>query len=655
MNQLISLTKNKNFTLKLILLFLLLVLPWTVNNSADDLKAQEITDDLSFYQINTCEFSLMEIIIENPKVAYQKHFKLRPNHYSSYQCFGTVTGIDRIGNTFFIAIGTNALIGIILKSLALLICFSLIKTHEGHINFLSRKYNSILFLSSIFLTYGIYAEKRFYSKSLYFLNLEQLSSYLILFAFIFFVTFLCLEFVNNRFENIINFFPFMFLFVAVIGGLNLHIYTFIFTIFGVYSLFEKHKNIYIYLSLLLIGPLFWIINSNKYNYTLDLDKIVGFSSSSMNLHSTIYWSILFFLTINGLHTLIKKNIQNINLELIKNNFLITSFLVVFFGLLGANATLFNFLNFYYFGQNKTGMNTLNVVDGNAWRGFFPSAETIGEFYGLSILLYVLFFIKNRKNISKLEILFIGVTLFGLIKSNNASAFILLAIFSLIYYVSRNKEYKKKIILSSGVVSVLFFAYLAFQGSIYSLEFTNSKIVQDALYYKNDYQQSSFLTHIQGENAQISKLIIGLISTVSFYINRSILWGLFFARYNPSIYEFLFGTGPLNLSKHYSEIGVSNYDAVRNDTKNFALETFLLPHSSLLNILLYFGLIGVLIISINFFRIVIKREYIDKIIFYPLIYLVINFIKGDSILYLPSFVLILFFLVVANCSLNKAKD
>ena len=137
MNQLISLTKNKNFTLKLILLFLLLVLPWTVNNSADDLK--EITDDLSFYQINTCEFSLMEIIIENPKVAYQKHFKLRPNHYSSYQCFGTVTGIDRIGNTFFIAIGTNALIGIILKSLSLLLCFSLIKTHERHINFLSRK------------------------------------------------------------------------------------------------------------------------------------------------------------------------------------------------------------------------------------------------------------------------------------------------------------------------------------------------------------------------------------------------------------------------------------------------------------------------------------------------------------------------------------
>ena len=92
---------------------------------------------------------------------------------------------------------------------------------------------------------------------------------------------------------------------------------------------------------------------------LDLDKIVGFSSSSMDIHSTTYWSIIFFLTFNGLHTLIKKNLQNINLELIKNKFLITSFLVVVFGLLGANATLFNFLNFYYFGQNKTGMNRNN--------------------------------------------------------------------------------------------------------------------------------------------------------------------------------------------------------------------------------------------------------------------------------------------------------
>ena len=109
----------------------------------------------------------------------------------------------------------------------------------------------------------------------------------------------------------------------------------------------------------------------------------------------------------------------------------------------------------------------------------------------------------------------------------------------------------------------------------------------------------------------------------------ILWGLFFARYNPSIYEFLLGTGPLNLSKHYSEIGVSNYDAIRNDTKNFALETFLLPHSSLLNMLLYFGLIGVLVISIYIFRIITKRKNMACSSYCPIICTIFSIKKNKN--------------------------
>ena len=68
MNDLIALTKNKHFLFKLILLLLFIVLPWSLNNSSDELNAQEITDDLSFYQINTCEFSLIEVLIENLKL-----------------------------------------------------------------------------------------------------------------------------------------------------------------------------------------------------------------------------------------------------------------------------------------------------------------------------------------------------------------------------------------------------------------------------------------------------------------------------------------------------------------------------------------------------------------------------------------------------------
>ena len=82
---------------------------------------------------------------------------------------------------------------------------------------------------------------------------------------------------------------------------------------------------------------------------------------------------------------------------------------------------------------------------------------------------------------------------------------------------------------------------------------------------------------------------------------------------------------------------------------------MLPHSSLLNILLYFGLLGVLISSVHIFKIILDRDSVDSLIFYPLMYLLINYIKSDSILYLPSFVLIFFFLTAAKHKINKAKD
>ena len=85
--------------------------------------------------------------------------------------------------------------------------------------------------------------------------------------------------------------------------------------------------------------------------------------------------------------------------------------------------------------------------------FFSSAETIGEFYG-SLLLFVLFFLKNRNRINIFEMLFLGVTFFGLIKSNNASALIAFIIFSLSYFISINKKYRKQIIMTSGVIIIL---------------------------------------------------------------------------------------------------------------------------------------------------------------------------------------------------------
>ena len=74
-------------------------------------------------------------------------------------------------------------------------------------------------------------------------------------------------------------------------------------------------------------------------------------------------------------------------------------------------------------------------------------------------------------------------------------------------------------------------------------------------YSNDYQLSTSIKYLQDTDSKLVKFVIGTLSTVSFYINRSTLWGIFFSRYNPSQLELFFGTGPFNLSKHYSEINL----------------------------------------------------------------------------------------------------
>ena len=67
----------------------------------------------------------------------------------------------------------------------------------------------------------------------------------------------------------------------------------------------------------------------------------------------------------------------------------------------------------------------------AWRGYFSSAETAGEFYGLVIIF--LLFININSISNKLKIAFYCVIpLSGLYFSNNRTVFILLSV-GLIFY------------------------------------------------------------------------------------------------------------------------------------------------------------------------------------------------------------------------------
>ena len=129
-----------------------------------------------------------------------------------------------------------------------------------------------------------------------------------------------MEIINTRYFKLINYFPFLFLFIGVLHGFNLHIYTFFIVLLGVMSLFFLNLHKKNYLWVLILFSLNWIINSRKYNFTLELDKIVGFSSSSFNSSSVTYWSIIFALLIFGVYALIRKSIDQLDYEKIKNNF-----------------------------------------------------------------------------------------------------------------------------------------------------------------------------------------------------------------------------------------------------------------------------------------------------------------------------------------------
>ena len=129
----------------------------------------------------------------------------------------------------------------------------------------------------------------------------------------------------------------------------------------------------------------------------------------------------------------------------------------------------------------------------------------------------------------------------------------------------------------------------------------------------------------GMNIKYLPSMVSVFNIGSKFINRSEKWGIFFAKYNPSVTEFLFGYGPYQLTNYYFD----------HPTKyNYGL---FLPHSSLFNYLIFFGLFGVLL----FLFLVYKNIGIsnkDALWVYFIVFLFLNFLKSDSLLYIPNLIL-----------------
>jgi len=141
---------------------------------------------------------------------------------------------------------------------------------------------------------------------------------------------------------------------------------------------------------------------------------------------------------------------------------------------------------------------------------------------------------------------------------------------------------------------------------------------------------SIKTEVLTSQGNISNIpnIVAIFGTLGLFINRAEKWGIFFARYDPGLSEFLFGYGPYNLVNY-------NFD------NSIPANGLILPHSSFLTSLVFFGVFGMFLIIVIFLRkLLIHKD--NRLIVSSIIFILINFLKSDSVMYLPSFIMLIFF-------------
>ena len=605
-----------------------------------DVQPEKITSDLRFYEINTCSISLIDFLIENPNVIYQDHYKIRFNDYSAMKCFGTLTGIDQINDVFYISIGTSAYLNLFIQSSFWLLIISLIKKSRNFQISAVSLISSVL--TSLLLVFMVYSEERLYVKNIYFHDFNEVRYFLQLFLTILIVSLFSYYFMYSRIDNLGNYFPLLFLIIGVYSGLNFNFFSIGIVFFG-FQRILKEKKIFINKYYLIFLILVWSNNAYNKEYFVDPDKIRGFTSSIFTSQNLIFYSIFFIVFINGLISIFN-NQNNFNIEYYFKNSLYSATLVLVAGLVGSGFPVMNFLSYYFFGLNKYGINRSNLFELNqwgerlAWRGHFPSAETIGEFYGIVILIYVYLIFFKKILFSYRDFLLICVVATGLLLSNNRAA-ILSIILCVTVLVARQNLVKKysKYILGFFLIGISTFL-IGVNNLNYSFQFISESILNNAIFYSVGENYSSSINYLLGQRNSESFIysLFSLLSVFGFYVNRSELWGIFFSRHSPELQEVVLGSGLFNYGQLYGEIAI-------NPTKSF-----LLPHSSVLSFYMFIGVINILfLLYILFTKIFLKIRHSDDIFIYLSIFVFLNLLKSDSVLYLSSFINYFFYFYYAH--------
>ena len=624
--------------------FVLILAPWFLLGINTDISPEKITSDLRFYEINTCEISIVSFLMENPNVIYQDHYKIRFNNYSSMRCFGMLTGIDQINHQFYISVGTNSFLNLIYQTILWCFVLSFIKKKEDISEFSIAAFISVL-ISSGLITAIIYIEERFYVKSLYFHDFYSQRYLIQIWLLIFLVAFLSYYFLSTRDSKLVKYIPYLYLLIGAYSGMNFNFFSIGLITLGLIRIF-KEKKLWINKYYLLVLLFIWTNNAYKKDFFVNPDKLRGFTSSIFNELSVLVYGIIITLIINGLFFIFNSS-KNFKIKNYLYNSMFTGFLILIFGYIGSTMPFFNFFNYYFFGLNKYGINRSNIFGLNewgerlAWRGHFPSAETVGEFFAITLLIYAILILKNKIEFKTVDGFLILTLFIGLLSSNNRAAILALLFCLFIFIIRENLNIKYSKFIKYLIVLLLFTVVILLIGInnfIYPIDYLQDSVLNDGKYYSLDNDTSVALDYLikSKESNNFIYFIFGLISMAGFFVNRSELWGIFVARFDPELQEFIFGSGLYNLGQLYGEINI-------NPTYSF-----LLPHSSLLSFLLFIGILNVtILIGVLFIKIFKNTKKDENIFIYLAIFVFLNILKSDSLLYFSSFVNYLFIFYFAS--------
>ncbi len=585
-----------------------------------------------------------------------------PDASSRIECHGKINGVDLFESKIKVYVGTNLNLDLIIQSFFWLFIISLIPKSEEKKNF-KFVIPSMFFITLLITMLHFNGENQFYKtlnqnfdSGIYDSNFLMFSTMITVFL----VFQISLELLKTRYFKILNYFPYLFLYVGAYNTLNLNFFFILISVLGLTNLFERKVNIKFSIIYLIFSIMFFINSENIDSY-FDVDKLKGFMNTSQTYYSQIFWISLIYLFLVGIENIFKETINNIDFDLLKRNFVISGGILVVFGIFAAINPIVSFFTFYYFGLNKFGMKYINSIEGNTWRGLSASAEAVGE-YLVFVLVFVILVSQIKKlNFNFLEVLMILPIIYGIFRANNIAAIISGSILLTIYFLNKYLKFKKKVLVISLLFGALFIIFF-FLNRYYFVDYSTKGLFYHAtlsaelnpeltenqwgisaaeemnfglILEKNKEQKFlstslDFLLDDYTYGGDI-KYVPNLLSVISFFsvvINRSEKWGIFLAKYNPNIFEFLFGYGPSQLGEYY----------LGHETEfNNGLY---LPHSSLLDLLIFIGFFGVLGIVYIFIK-TFKNNYSNYLYSYSLVFILVNLLKSDSILYLNSFILCYF--------------